>query len=78
MATRKKGDGLLLVYSDVAPEHDEEYNRWYNEEHIPSGFRSRASSMRRATRRYRADQSTWRPMSWTATKPGTRTRGRNG
>ena len=31
----KKGDGLLLVYSDVAPENDEEYNRWYNEEHIP-------------------------------------------
>ena len=33
--TAKKGDGLLLVYSDVAPEHLEEYNRWYNEEHIP-------------------------------------------
>ena len=31
----KKGDGLLLVYSDVAPEHIEEYNRWYNEEHLP-------------------------------------------
>ena len=35
MATKRKGDGLLLVYSDVAPENDEEYNRWYNEEHIP-------------------------------------------
>ena len=35
MATKRKGDGLLLVYSDVAPEHDKEYNRWYNEEHIP-------------------------------------------
>ena len=31
----KKGDGLLLVFSAVAPEHDAEYNRWYNEEHIP-------------------------------------------
>ena len=31
----KKGRGLLMVYSDVAPEHDAEYNRWYNEEHIP-------------------------------------------
>ena len=30
----KKGNGLLMVYSDVAAEHDEEYNRWYNEEHI--------------------------------------------
>ena len=31
----KKGRGLLMVYSDVPPEHDAEYNRWYNEEHIP-------------------------------------------
>ena len=31
----KKGDGLLMVYCDVAAEHDEEFNRWYNEEHIP-------------------------------------------
>ncbi|MGQ4807500.1 hypothetical protein NKDENANG_00852 [Candidatus Entotheonellaceae bacterium PAL068K] len=31
----KKGDGLLMVLSDVAAEHDAEYNRWYNEEHIP-------------------------------------------
>jgi len=32
--TAKKGDGLLMVYSDVPAELDEEYNRWYNEEHI--------------------------------------------
>ena len=31
----KKGDGLLMVYCDVAAKHDEEFNRWYNEEHIP-------------------------------------------
>jgi len=31
----KKGDGLLMVYCDVAPAHEEEFNRWYNEEHIP-------------------------------------------
>ncbi len=30
----KKGDGLLMVYSDVPAELDEEYNRWYNEEHL--------------------------------------------
>lgn len=33
--TTKKGDGLLLVYSDVAAEHEAEFNRWYDEEHIP-------------------------------------------
>jgi hypothetical protein len=34
MAT-KKGDGLLMVYCNVAAEHEEEFNRWYNEEHMP-------------------------------------------
>jgi len=31
----KKGDGLLMVYCDVPAEHEEEFNRWYNDEHIP-------------------------------------------
>ena len=31
----KKGRGLLMVYNDVGPEHEDEFNRWYNEEHIP-------------------------------------------
>jgi heme-degrading monooxygenase HmoA len=31
----KKGDGLLMVYSDVPAEKDAAFNRWYNEEHIP-------------------------------------------
>ena len=31
----KKGNGLLMVYCDVAAEHEEEFNHWYNEEHIP-------------------------------------------
>jgi hypothetical protein len=31
----KKGDGLLMVLCEVPAEHDAEFNRWYNEEHIP-------------------------------------------
>ena len=31
----KKGRGLLMVYVDVPPEHEDEFNRWYDEEHIP-------------------------------------------
>ncbi len=31
----KKGRGLLMVYVDVAADVEEEFNRWYNEEHIP-------------------------------------------
>ena len=43
--------GLLLVMMDIAPEHEEEFNRWYDEQHVPErlsvpGFLS--------ARRYRA------------------------
>ena len=31
----KKGRGLLMVFTDVPPDVEEEFNRWYNEEHIP-------------------------------------------
>ncbi len=31
----RKGRGLLMVYTDVPVEQEEEFNRWYNEEHIP-------------------------------------------
>lgn len=30
----RKGRGLLMVYTDVPAEHEDEFNRWYNEEHI--------------------------------------------
>ena len=35
--------GLLLVMRDIDPEHEDDFNRWYNEEHVPerlaiSGF----------------------------------------
>jgi hypothetical protein len=26
--------GLLLVMADIDPEHEEEFNRWYEEEHL--------------------------------------------
>ena len=31
----KKGRGLLMVYCDVPPDVEEEFNEWYNQEHIP-------------------------------------------
>jgi hypothetical protein len=31
----KKGRGLLMVYVDVPAAVEDEFNRWYNEEHIP-------------------------------------------
>jgi len=31
----KKGRGIFLVYTDVDPTHEEEFNAWYNTEHLP-------------------------------------------
>ena len=31
----KKGRGLLMVFADVPAEVEDEFNRWYDEEHIP-------------------------------------------
>jgi hypothetical protein len=30
----KKGTGLLMVWCDVPADREDEFNRWYNEEHI--------------------------------------------
>jgi len=31
----RQGRALLLVMMDVDPEHEAEFNRWYEEEHVP-------------------------------------------
>ncbi len=31
----KKGRGLLMVYADIPVVLEDEFNRWYNEEHLP-------------------------------------------
>lgn len=35
MVDANEGKGLLLVMMDIDPEHEEEFNRWYEEEHLP-------------------------------------------
>lgn len=30
-----RGSGLLLVMIDVDPDHEDDFNRWYDEEHVP-------------------------------------------
>lgn len=34
MATQS-ANGLLAVWTDIAPEAESEFNEWYNTEHIP-------------------------------------------
>lgn len=31
----KKGRGIFLVYTDIEPQYEEEFNAWYNTEHLP-------------------------------------------
>ena len=35
MMADKKGRGLMAVFADVPAPYEEEFNRWYDEEHIP-------------------------------------------
>ncbi len=35
MSDLPKEKGLLLVTMDIDPEHEAEFNRWYEEEHLP-------------------------------------------
>lgn len=30
-----RGTGLLLVMIDIEPAHEDDFNRWYDEEHVP-------------------------------------------
>ncbi len=30
----KKGNGIFLVFTDVDPKHEEEFNAWYDTEHL--------------------------------------------
>jgi antibiotic biosynthesis monooxygenase (ABM) superfamily enzyme len=30
----KKGNGIFLVFTDIDPKHEEEFNAWYNTEHL--------------------------------------------
>jgi hypothetical protein len=47
----KKGTGLLWVWVDVPADMEEEFNRWYNEEHIPELLAFLECSTPPATRR---------------------------
>ena len=31
---KTRGTGLLMAWTDVDPAHEDEFNRWYDEEHI--------------------------------------------
>ncbi|HEX4211115.1 MAG TPA: DUF4286 family protein, partial [Candidatus Binataceae bacterium] len=31
----ESGTGLLVVWTDIAPEYEAEFNDWYDKEHIP-------------------------------------------
>jgi len=47
----KKGTGLLMVWCDVPEDREDEFNRWYNEEHIAEILTVQACLMPPAMRR---------------------------
>ena len=45
--TKTRGTGLLMVWTDIDPEFEAEFNRWYDEEHITAASRGTGLSQRR-------------------------------
>ena len=61
---KKKGTALLVVLTDVGPEHDAEFNSWYNEEHLPERLSAPGFLDAAGTRRCAAAPDTWPSTSW--------------
>ncbi len=38
---KTRGTGLLMRWTDVDPQHEAEFNRWYDEEHLEAWNRVR-------------------------------------
>jgi hypothetical protein len=62
----QKGRGIFMVYVDIDAPHVQEFNEWYNKEHLPELLSVPAFSRRPATRRSRVARSTWHAMNWKA------------
>ena len=48
---KTRGSGLLMVWVDIDAEHAAEFNRWYDEEHVPQVLQWKGVV---SARRYRA------------------------
>jgi hypothetical protein len=63
----QKGRGIFMVYVDIAAHDVQEFNEWYNKEHLPELLSvCPAFSQRPATRRSKVARSSWHAMNWKA------------
>ena len=53
-------NGLLLFMTDIDPAHEDEFNRWYEEEHLGERMAIPDSCRRDAFRPSKALQNIWR------------------
>ena len=60
-----QAQGLIAVRLDVAPEHEDEFNAWYDSEHVPQ-VTALPGFVR--TRRYICDQADIRYLAWYETR----------
>ena len=58
------GTGLLVIWTDIAAEHEAEFNQWYDQEHIPQLLTCRAFRPVGAIVRSRALPAISRSISW--------------
>ena len=62
----QKGRGIFMVYVDIDAQHVQEFNKWYNEEHLPELLSVPGILSAARTRRSRVARNTWHAMNWKA------------
>ncbi len=60
---------LLFVMMDMPAEHDEEFNRWYAEEHLPERANLPGFGTARRFKAVAGEPRTWPPTTWIASRP---------
>ena len=58
-----KGRGIFLVYVDIDAKHDQEFNDWYNTEHLPELVAVPGIPVGRY-KVVKGGPNIWRSMSW--------------
>jgi len=49
----QKGRGIFMVYVDIDAQHAQEFDKWYNEEHLPGANQTRQNDGGYASQRRR-------------------------
>ena len=62
----QKGRGIFMVYVDIDAKDVQEFNEWYNKEHLPELLSVPGILSAARYEAVKAARSTWHAMNWKA------------